>query len=307
MMGRGFTLIELLVVIAIIALLVGILLPALGRAREASRAAVCLSNERQMLVAMSSYAIDQKAWYPLLPFNTAARAAWNPAPGNNRTLINQFIFGGVAGMFSLYQDPGSGVDAGFRGGPDEENARYFSAQPNTNVPIMRGRLEGFGVLTCPNDREDNYYGMPHDTSAPAYPGLGTKRPTAPNVERDVVSYNISYLYIAGFQQDDPFLVKPVPMWGDETNGLDVETRAFWGRGGNQTDATSNAARAAGVRPGEYSRLDNHGTSGGQFAYTDGHAELVKFNVHDYIYSSSSTSGGVNVIRSWRSQGLQTID
>ena len=82
----AFTLIELLVVISIIALLIGILLPALGAARETARGTVCQSNMRNLTLSFVSYSVDNKMWLPgrafvqQNPTNANPHRAWT-APG----------------------------------------------------------------------------------------------------------------------------------------------------------------------------------------------------------------------------------
>ena len=66
-MSRHFTLIELLIVVAIIAILAGMLLPALNRARGTARDLSCLSNLKQLTTTYIAYAQDNKGW--VLPSN----------------------------------------------------------------------------------------------------------------------------------------------------------------------------------------------------------------------------------------------
>ncbi|MGN6371120.1 MAG: type II secretion system protein [Phycisphaerae bacterium] len=73
---RGFTLIELLVVVAIIAVLIAILLPSLGRARDKAKQSTCLSNLRQLGMSYIMYATDKNNGHQVRPGANVPASNW---------------------------------------------------------------------------------------------------------------------------------------------------------------------------------------------------------------------------------------
>jgi prepilin-type N-terminal cleavage/methylation domain-containing protein/prepilin-type processing-associated H-X9-DG protein len=130
---NAFTLIELLVVIAIIAILASILLPVFAQAREKARQTQCLSNERQIGMAMMSYVIDNDETFPHIRIATSAST---PTASWGGSIVD-------------------GTDPGFNWGWD-----------NAIQPYLKSK----NVMKCPSNPNENGTAFDPNTNHEGYTG-----------------------------------------------------------------------------------------------------------------------------------------
>jgi prepilin-type N-terminal cleavage/methylation domain-containing protein/prepilin-type processing-associated H-X9-DG protein len=191
----GFTLIELLVVIAVIALLVGILLPSLGAARETGRTTVCASNLRQLTLSSMAYSADNKGLFSTGNFDNRR------ANGYGAIDSVGWVANNVLGGYCL---------------PGKSLCPSSQARANQNLNINRINSNGFKTFTPDEVTElinrgfnTNYvqsWYMAHTATTSLYP---TRSPDPKDVR-----------YVRGPLRESQILgaasVSRIPFFGDAT-------------------------------------------------------------------------------------------
>jgi prepilin-type processing-associated H-X9-DG protein/prepilin-type N-terminal cleavage/methylation domain-containing protein len=143
----AFTLVELLVVIGIIAVLIGVLLPALSKARESSNAVKCASNARQLALAIRNFAEEHRGYMP--------------AVSDHKTVIKV--------------DPSRQIWV-YRKDPSDPNDPKVFDWASSLLPYLGVRgVDWFNdagdkskVFICPSDRWQQIDGSPGSPNGPGY-------------------------------------------------------------------------------------------------------------------------------------------
>ena len=266
----GFTLVELLVVIGIIALLIGILLPSLSKARESSKRIKCLSNLRQLAIATFVYAANNRQHIPLAALNLDLNL-----PQIYPDVVTDEMYQGL-GFKTLMDNTGNWNGQPLPAVWTCPSSPFDVGNPVSNVPSSyRFPNAGYG------------YGanvISHYTSGVSsnyvYCGVGLALPYG--------SLACSENFVAGGYEsfDRDFSSQTVDLYQSQSRKVLFADRLVWQRYGGFA-ANHGIMKSFGFGPG------NPRTNGINEVYADGHGAWIDLKATDLINGGQgiSTSDG----------------
>ncbi|MEM8495045.1 MAG: prepilin-type N-terminal cleavage/methylation domain-containing protein [Planctomycetota bacterium] len=273
---RAFTLIELLVVISIIALLIGILLPALAAARETARTSACLSNIRQLGIGLYSYAGDNNDYcVPFAtPFDNNPFRMVNEDANTRRWWPSVFFFDGYIPTqegFSCpaFEDDNEIQDAPTDTGTGTARGGTGSSDPKLNAAWSRSDY-GYNHAFLGSTARDTYGSPPPNALTARLDQV--RNPTETNAFMD--SMDFAELIASGGER-----YVGVPYLFPEFDSPSIQTGFADARHNQSFDSFEVGS-------------NNDANAGGSLinvAYADGHASSLRINSYINPYAADELS------------------
>ena len=275
-LAPGFTLIELLVVISIIAVLIGILLPALGAARRSARGIKCASNMRQLAIGFQVYATDNRD--VAVPGRHAKIGASSDSSnhysvGNGKHYRPRWMvtMGGAAEFFA-YNEPSTDP------GKPNDNGRHLEHDifVDPEVPTHtnnRNYALGYNFQAL---------GNPRGSAFGQYANYPVRVST---ITGDTVLFADTLGTAAGFAEDDRAPYNPLL---SGTGGSNNEL-ANHGWSLDPPRLTASSDNCDGSRDGSTrSAPDERHSGAANFAFVDGHVESSTAQAMGYIQEADGS-------------------